>query len=71
MAASLVPNFRASESITTNMASLPSGVWIGFWEGVARKIGRDPVTQANFLKIRHFALKVFETISKTRNVLPS
>ena len=44
---------------------------IGFWEGVARKIGRDPVTRANFLKIRHFALKIFETISKTRNALPS
>ena len=46
-------------------------VWIAFWEGTARKIGRDPVTQANILKISHFAPKVFETISKTRNALPS
>ena len=51
--------------------SLPSKIWIGFWEGVARKIDCDPVTRADFLKILHFVLKVFETISKTRNALPS
>ena len=51
--------------------SLPSKIWTDFWEGVARKIDRDPVTRANFFKIRHFVLKVFETISKTRNALPS
>ena len=70
MAASLVPNLGASER-SQQTKSFPSGVWIGFWEGVARKIGRDPVTRANFLKIRHFALKVFETIWKTRNALAS
>ena len=36
--------------------------------GVALKVDE---TCCNFLKIRHFALKVFETISKTRNALPS
>lgn len=53
------------------MTSLPREVRIDFWKGFARKIGRYTVTRANFLKIRHFMLKVFETISKTGNALPS
>ena len=40
------------------MTSLPREVRIDFWKGVARKIGRDTVTRANFLKIRHFMFHV-------------
>ena len=42
-----------------------------FWEGVAQKIDGGPVTRGNFLNVRHLALRVFDLVSKTRNVLPS